>query len=145
MLKGRKLILWLHVEGVTLTVSTFHPHAHRERPRRLKKYFFSFSGGVVTSFDGIAVDNKRHDTPYGSVKEISASQNIFTKLYSRACVLLLLLLDDIVGGVHWMDGGGHGRPAHGYREVITHSTADAECPIPFPMPFVFLFPFLSPL
>jgi hypothetical protein len=25
MLKGRKLILWLHVEGVTLTVSTFHP------------------------------------------------------------------------------------------------------------------------
>lgn len=52
MLKGRKLILWsrLHVEGVTLTVSTFHPMPiekvrERKTPPVKKVFLFFFRGG----------------------------------------------------------------------------------------------------
>ena len=63
--KKEKLILYFFLvsEGVTLTVSTFHPRPWQQQQQRLVSYIISAFAAVQTM------------TPYGSVKDIIVSSS----------------------------------------------------------------------
>ena len=117
--KKEKLILYFFLvsEGVTLTVSTFHPRPWQQQQQRLVSYIISAFAAVQTM------------TPYGSVKDIIVSSS---SLYMCRSSLLFEMRRGSRSIARPSTAGQHTQRVHPSLDLRR-----AECPISNAFFFVF--------